>query len=121
MEEKDEVVQGFPEETFRLWALANEPVIQIFLKFARDVKASGVKHFGITAIAARVRWESVKINNNYCPRLARLLVERDPSLDGVLKFHRLRSRWPRRKGKMIIIHKTKTAGKSPAPSELKEE
>ena len=103
MEKKDDVVQKSPEETFRLWASAHEPVIQIFLKFAREVKAAGgEKYFGITAITARVRWESIKINNNYCPRLARLLVERDPSLDGVFKFHRLRSCWPRRKGKATM-------------------
>src|ERR1700758_4592662 len=103
MNKKDEVVQRFPKETFRSWAIANEPVIQLFLKFAREVKASGEKHFGIMAIAERVRWEvPIKINNNYCPRLARLLVERDPSLAGMFKFHRLRSCWPRKKGKATM-------------------
>jgi hypothetical protein len=88
------------EERFRLWVFANEKVVELFLKFAREAKASGSKHFGIGAIAERVRWEVFiyrkeadpwKINNSYRSRLARLLVQRDPSLDGLFEFRKLKS------------------------------
>jgi hypothetical protein len=88
------------EERFRLWVFANEHVIELFLKFAREAKAAGKGHFGIGAIAERVRWEVYitrkeadpwKINNSYRSRLARLLVKRDPSLEGFFEFRKLRS------------------------------
>lgn len=89
------------EERFKLWAFANEPVVELFLKFARQAKAAGQKKFGIGAIAERVRWEvyverkeadPFKINNSYRSRLARELVRRDPSLDGLFEFRKLISK-----------------------------
>lgn len=99
---------GFPtkprpktlDERFRLWVWANEPVVELFLRFAREAKQAHHGHFGIKAIAERVRWEvfiyrkeadPYKINNDYVSRLARLLIERDPSLAGMFRFRKLRS------------------------------
>lgn len=88
------------DERFLLWAGANEPVIEMFLKFAREAKAANKGRFGIGAIAERVRWEvfiyrkeadPFKINNSYRSRLARLLVKRDPGLEGLFEFRKLRS------------------------------
>lgn len=89
------------EERFLMWVGSNEPVIELFLRFAREAKAAGKGHFGIGAIAERVRWEVFiyrkeaapwKINNSYRSRLARLLVKRDPSLEGLFEFRKLRSK-----------------------------
>jgi hypothetical protein len=89
------------DERFRLWVFANEPVIELFLRFAREAKQSGKKHFGISAITERVRWEvwiqrktadPWKINNSYRSRIARLLIQRDPELDGFFEFRKLRAK-----------------------------
>jgi hypothetical protein len=86
------------DERFRLWIFANESVVELFLRFAREARAAGKGHFGIGAITERVRWEvfiarktgePFKINNSYRSRLARLLVDRDPSLDGLFEFRKL--------------------------------
>jgi len=88
------------EERFRLWVFANDHVIELFLKFAREARAAGKSRIGIGAIAERVRWEVYiyrkeadpwKINNSYRSRIARLLVQRDPSLDGLFEFRKLRT------------------------------
>ena len=86
------------DESSKLWAFANEPVIQLFLKFALEAKVSGNKKFGIKAIAERCRWEHLvvkkegaewAINNNYMSRLARLLVQREPFLEGFFEMRKL--------------------------------
>jgi hypothetical protein len=88
------------DELFRLWVFANERIIQMFLRFAQQAKGTGHKKVGIKAIAERVRWEvfierkeadPYKINNSYVSRIARLLVQRDPSLDGLFEFRKLKS------------------------------
>jgi hypothetical protein len=86
------------DERFLLWMGANEKMVELFLRFARDAKQSGAKHFGIGAIAERVRWEvfierkeadPYKVNNDYRSRLARHLVKLDPSLEGLFEFRKL--------------------------------
>jgi hypothetical protein len=88
------------EERFLLWVSANERVVVLFLRFAREAQSAGQKRFGIKAIAERCRWEHLvvrkeadpwAINNSYMSRLARLLVKRDPSLEGLFEFRKLRS------------------------------
>jgi hypothetical protein len=89
------------DERFRLWVFANPQVVELFLRFAREAKLAGNKKFGIKAIAERCRWEHLvvrkegapwAINNSYMSRLARLLVQRDPSLEGMFEFRRLLSK-----------------------------
>lgn len=82
-------------EKFEEWRKQNGEAIALYLRFARQMKASGRKHYGMKAIAERVRWEmtvgrtdgeAFKVNNNYTAYIARLLVELDPSLSGLFEF-----------------------------------
>ena len=87
------------DERFERWARENPGIVEHFLRYARELKGSGVRHYGIKSIAERVRWhvrvesrdQDFKINNNYVSRLARLLVKRDPSLEGLFETRRLHS------------------------------
>jgi hypothetical protein len=83
------------EEKFSEWRVKNVKVIALYLQFARQAKASGRKHYGMKAIAERVRWEVMmgraegeeyKVNNNYTAHIARLLVLLDPSLTDLFEF-----------------------------------
>jgi hypothetical protein len=86
------------QERFDRWVAANPHIIEHFRRFAREVKRSGARQYGIKAIAERVRWhvriekgeEDFKVDNNYMSRLSRLLVERDPALAGMFSFRALR-------------------------------
>lgn len=85
------------QERFDRWVAENPHIIEHFRRFAREVKRSGAQHYGIKAIAERVRWhvriekgvEEFKLNNSYLSRVARLLVERDPTLTGMFAFRKL--------------------------------
>jgi hypothetical protein len=87
------------QERYNEWLRENPRIIDLFLKYARDVKASGLNHYGIGAITERVRWhlrvetkgDDFKINNNWRSRLARELVRRDPSLSGMFEFRTLKA------------------------------
>jgi len=79
------------------WAAENPEIVELFLRYAREARASG-RHYGIKAIAERVRWhvtvekrEDYKINNSYMSRLSRLLVRVDPDLVGLFEFRKLKS------------------------------
>ena len=88
------------DERFEAWAQDNAHIVDCFLRFAREARDSGRRHFGIGVIAERVRWytsveskqDDYRINNSYRSRLARLLVERDPSLAGMFEFRKLTSK-----------------------------
>ncbi len=87
------------QERFEAWVKDNPEMVNLFLCYARQAKTAGLHHYGVKAIAERVRWhvevetkgEVWKMNNNYPSRLARLLVRRDPSLDGLFEMRKLRS------------------------------
>ena len=88
------------DERFEAWVKDNPHIVDCFLRFAREARDSGRRHFGIGVIAERVRWytsveskqDDYRINNSYRSRLARLLVERDPSLAGMFEFRKLTSK-----------------------------
>jgi len=88
------------DERFEAWVKANPHIVARFLRFAREAQASGRRRFGIGMIAERVRWytyveskeDGYRVNNSYRSRLARLLVERDPSLAGMFEFRKLTSK-----------------------------
>ncbi len=69
-------------EKFRLFHFENPDVFDLFEKFARQAKASGRGRFGAFMIGNRIRWytqvevvgDDYKINNNYLPYWARLLM-----------------------------------------------
>jgi hypothetical protein len=87
------------QERFDEWARENPDVIGHFLRFAREARNAGFERYGVKAIAERVRWHVLvekrgaefAINNSFMSRLARLLVERDPSLEGMFEFRKLKS------------------------------
>ena len=81
------------EERFAEWARENPHIIEMYLKYSREVSNSGRRRYGIKAITERVRWhvnvqtngDEFKINNNHSAPMARLLVKLDPSLEGLFE------------------------------------
>ena len=102
----DEAIFGHPwfsdlEPTvvgqFKLFHVEHKGLLELYAKYARDLKASGKKHFGIKAIAERVRWymtveragtadENFKVNNNFTSCYARFLMLKYPELDGMFEL-----------------------------------
>ena len=89
---------------FVLWLLKNKNVWDAFDKYTRDaMKIKHRKRFGARAVMEIVRWFSAikddypmfKINNNYTPDLARLLMALEPSLKG---FYEIRNSTERNAG-----------------------
>jgi hypothetical protein len=85
---------------FARWAAKNPDIIELLLKFAIEAKQAGSNRFGIAAIVQRVRWEinltsrgdePFKISNDFTSRLARLLMQMDPILEGFFELRPLRS------------------------------
>ena len=85
---------------FDRWAAKNPDIIELLLKFALEAKQAGRNRFGIAAIVERARWEvnfvsqgeePFKISNDFKSRLARLLMEMDPTLEGFFELRELRS------------------------------
>src|SRR5258708_13922688 len=81
-------------ERFYAWAKENPEAIGLFLKFAREAKASGRKRYSVNAIAERVRWhvnietkgDEFKINDHWTAPMARLLARIDPTLEGFFEL-----------------------------------
>jgi len=69
------------ETAFNKFHEENPMVYTLYIRFAREAKSKGYKHFGIASITERVRWEvaintvgdKFKINNNHRAFYARLL------------------------------------------------
>lgn len=87
-------------ERFKAWLARNSDIIEVYKKFAMQVKSAGYSRYGIAAITERVRWhyqferdvhEDFKINNNYRSRMARLLMEQYPELDGFFEIRKLKT------------------------------
>lgn len=77
----------------------NPHVYRMLVKFARQVKDSGRRRYGIKSLFERLRWHMAfevksetdfKLNNNYTSRYARLLMENETDLDGVFATRELR-------------------------------
>ena len=89
----------------RFWAyhMANPHVYEKLLEYALLAKRSGRRRWGINGIVERVRWfadfetrdpnwgSNFKINNNYAPHYARLLMEQEPELAGFFQLRALRA------------------------------
>lgn len=75
---------------FEIFHAENPKVFDLFKSFAIQAKAAGRGRFGARAILERIRWHTAietsdpefKINNNFHPCYARLLVVDDPSFAG---------------------------------------
>lgn len=87
------------QDRFDDWIKDNPHILRLFLQYANEAREAGAQHYGIKAIAERVRWhvriqsrnDEFKINNNWSSRLARLLVERDPRLKDFFEFRKLKA------------------------------
>ena len=85
------------DDRFAEWCAINPSIVRLYLKFAREAKASGRQRYGVKAIQERVRWECdvnlkknspFKVNNDYAAPMSRLLVSLDPSLSGMFAFRK---------------------------------
>lgn len=87
--------QGFHER--------NPIVYKTLVDLAREAKRKGRRQLGIAMLWERMRWELMintdaghadlgddfKLNNNYRSRYARLIMSREPDLDGFFTIRRL--------------------------------
>lgn len=81
------------ESAFTTFHEANPHVYHLIVRFAREKKRAGFKHYGIAGVFERVRWEmpittegdAFKLNNNYRAFYARLVMAECPDLAGF--FH----------------------------------
>ena len=87
------------QDRFEEWLRENPRIVDLFLRYAREAQAAGMRHYGVKAIAERVRWhvrvemkgDEWKINNSFMSRLARELVRREPKLGRIFEFRKLKS------------------------------
>lgn len=75
----------------------NPRVYDVMVRLAREyIARTGRRHLGMAQLRERVRWEiamktsdpDFKINNNYTPYYARLIMTREPDLDGIFALRR---------------------------------
>lgn len=74
----------------------NPHILDLFLRYARQAKASGRKRYGIACVTERVRWhvsvetqgDDFKINNNLKSCYARLMMSMDPNLIDLFQVRR---------------------------------
>ena len=84
----------------RFWEYdARHPEVYILIvKYARELKARGHILYSMDAILHRIRWhyqaekdviEEFKMINDFTSRYARVVMEREPDLEGFFKLHKL--------------------------------
>jgi hypothetical protein len=72
-------------------------VVSLFVRFAREVKASGHRHYSSDSILHRIRWHmhvergyrEFKCNNNWTSVLSRWTMKNYPDLDGLFETREL--------------------------------
>lgn len=92
-----QLFDDFPEKklTREFWRFhdANPHIFSELLRLALDLKVNGSDRYSVKALIEVLRWQkeyetaggAYKINNNYGPYYARLLMREDKRLDGF--FH----------------------------------
>jgi len=83
---------------FRAFNKNNLDVYKLFEKFTFEAHDSGREYYSHWAIAQRIRWYTsiettgadFKLSNDYIALYARLVVYRNPSLDGFFKFKKMK-------------------------------
>jgi hypothetical protein len=83
----------YPDGFFR-WLADNYGIFCEFEKRALEVRSAGRKHFSARIIIENIRWHTLlrdkdatfKINNNWVPGLARLVMRIHPELDGMFEL-----------------------------------
>lgn len=90
---------GSPDARFFRFVENNPHVLRRFVQLALELQATGVERYGAKAIwetlryeALRTRGETIKLNNNYVSRLARLAMATEPRLKGFFETRTLPSR-----------------------------
>lgn len=79
-----------PRERFEAFHAQNPQVYDALRSVSVDAKRSGFIQWGIKAALEVVRWhyaiqthgDAFRVNNNFAPYYARVLMEREPALDG---------------------------------------
>ncbi len=85
--------QDTVEETFELFHERNPHVYEMLREYALMVKRAGGR-IGMRALFERLRWDyliyttstTYKLNNNYTPLYARMLMEQEPELAGFFEI-----------------------------------
>ena len=87
--------QLFPVTDFEKYHHENPRIYHEIVKMAKALKAAGRKHYGMKGIFETIRYEtaikgkgSFKINNNYTPHYARLVMENNPELKGFFELRK---------------------------------
>jgi hypothetical protein len=77
----------------------NPAVYALLVRLAYEAKDAGMRTLGIKALYERARWDfnldttstSPKLNNNYTSQYARLIMAREPRLDGLFNLRERRA------------------------------
>lgn len=88
--------KGTIDERFRAWLKENPHVLELYLKYSRELLAAGRKRYSVKAITERVRWhvniqttgDQFKINDHFSAPMARILVQMEPKLESVFSFRK---------------------------------
>lgn len=92
---------GSIEEDFWAFHMANPQVYAGLVRLAREWRARrGSQRVGMKMLFEVLRWhvalttqgDVFKLNNNYTSYYARLIMDREPDLDGVFEIRRLHAR-----------------------------
>jgi hypothetical protein len=86
------------QDRFEVYHKENPRVYELFVKFAKEVKAAGFKNFSANAIFERIRWyvsvetvgDKFKVNDNYRPYYARKMMQDFPEFEGFLNIRKLK-------------------------------
>lgn len=89
------------EETFRAFHEQNPHVYAQLVAMCRQARAAGHQKVGIGMLWEVLRWqrmfqtnhsvEDYKLNNNHRSHYARLILEREPDLEGIFEIRQLLS------------------------------
>lgn len=90
------------EEAFAAFHAANPHVYAELVALAREARGRGVARLGIGMLFEVLRWrvalrtggDEFKLNNNYRSYYARLVMLREPDLDGVFETRQLHAAEP---------------------------
>lgn len=93
------------QQAFEDFHADNPHVYDSLVRLARKARVRGHRRIGIELLFAVLRWERMmavndpsqgtfKLNDHYTSRYARLIMEREPDLDGMFVTRTLRSHGP---------------------------
>lgn len=87
------------DQAFKAFHAANPWVVKELEKIAWEMIRSGRKKIGIQACVEVFRWETrrhtisrdFKINNNFCSRYSRMIMDRNPHWGQVFELRRIKT------------------------------